>query len=145
VTAAFSSDTEGVPTQVVPDGLRHEDAEVVDGVVVVGQSRARILGPLSRRSREPVASGSASSSAVVQAAAAAAGGFVAGAAVLGLVQRRQRRSAALAGAQRQGRLLARRGAQSGSGGVGELLQIVGSRSLLVDVHLLAGQPAHEQR
>ena len=73
---------------------------------------------------------------VVQAAAAAAGGFVAGAAVLGLVHRRQRRAAALARAHR-GRRLGRRG--DSGGGVTELVQIVGSRSLLVDVHLLGGQ------
>jgi hypothetical protein len=64
----------------------------------------------------------------VQAAAAAAGGFVAGAALVGLVHR-QRRRAALERARRGGR----RGASTR---VGELVQIVGSRSLLVDVHLL---------
>ncbi len=76
----------------------------------------------------------------VQAAAVAAGGFVAGAAVIGLVQRRRRRSSALAkGASR--RALARRnraGAQRGNGKAAELVQIVGSRSFLVDVHLLGG-------
>lgn len=64
----------------------------------------------------------------VQAAAVAAGGFVAGAAVVGLVHRRQRRSGALAkgrGARRTGR-------------ASELVQVVGSRSFLVDVHLLGG-------
>ena len=75
----------------------------------------------------------------VQAAAVAAGGFVAGAAVIGLVTRRQRRSVALAKGRRAGRRLGRgrgRGAQSGAS---ELVQIVGSRSLLVDVHLLGGR------
>jgi hypothetical protein len=64
----------------------------------------------------------------VQAAAVAAGGFVAGAAVVGLVHRRQRRSSAIAkgrGSRRAGR-------------AGELVQVVGSRSFLVDVHLLGG-------
>jgi hypothetical protein len=64
----------------------------------------------------------------VQAAAVAAGGFVAGAAVVGLVHRRQRRSGALAkgrGGRRSGR-------------ASELVQVVGSRSFLVDVHLLGG-------
>jgi hypothetical protein len=80
----------------------------------------------------------------VQAAAVAAGGFVAGAAVVGLVHRRQRRSPALAKgrggarsvkkARPAGALDARRG---GARAV-ELVQIVGSRSLLVDVHLLGG-------
>jgi hypothetical protein len=64
----------------------------------------------------------------VQAAAVAAGGFVAGAAVVGLVHRRQRRSGAIAkgrGARRASR-------------ASELVQVVGSRSFLVDVHLLGG-------
>jgi hypothetical protein len=75
----------------------------------------------------------------VQAAAVAAGGFVAGAAVIGLVTRRQRRALALSKGRNAGRRLARgrrRGAQSAAG---ELVQIVGSRSLLVDVHLLGGR------
>jgi hypothetical protein len=72
----------------------------------------------------------------VQAAAAAAGGFVAGVAVVGLVTRRQRRSSALARGRRAGRGLAR---GSRRGGSGELVQIVGSRSLLLDVHLLGGR------
>jgi hypothetical protein len=75
----------------------------------------------------------------VQAAAVAAGGFVAGAAVVGLVHRR-RRSAALAKGRRAGRLSRARPRRDGRSAnkAGELLQIVGSRSLLVDVHLLGG-------
>lgn len=77
------------------------------------------------------------SAPVVQAAAVAAGGFVAGAAVVGLARRRQDRLA------RGGRMLGgsrgeRRGKGSRQGGL-ELLQIVGSRSLLVDVHLLGAR------
>jgi hypothetical protein len=76
----------------------------------------------------------------VQAAAVAAGGFVAGAAVVGLVHRRRRLSA-LAKGRRAGRRLnrarPRRDGRS-DGRASELLQIVGSRSLLVDVHLLGG-------
>jgi hypothetical protein len=81
---------------------------------------------------------------VVQAAAAAAGGFVAGAAVVGLVGRRQRRSRSLAKAgpaaalTRRGR---RRGAARGSVPT-EVLQIVSSRKMLVDVHLL-GSPGSD--
>jgi hypothetical protein len=71
----------------------------------------------------------------VQAAAVAAGGFVAGAAIVGLVQRRQRRSAAVVKAGRRGRPAGRGGRTAAAGG--ELVQIVSSRSLLVDVHLLA--------
>jgi hypothetical protein len=76
----------------------------------------------------------------VQAAAVAAGGFVAGAAVVGLVHRRQRRSTAL-GKGRSARRVASRAGSSGQRGTGraaELVQIVGSRSFLVDVHLLGG-------
>jgi hypothetical protein len=74
----------------------------------------------------------------VQAAAVAAGGFVAGAAVVGLVHRRRRLSA-LAKGRRAGRRLSRGGRDDRSvSRAGELLQIVGSRSLLVDVHLLGG-------
>jgi hypothetical protein len=74
----------------------------------------------------------------VQAAAVAAGGFVAGAAVVGLVHRRRRRTA-LAKGRRAGRRLRRVGRDGRSDGkASELLQIVGSRSLLVDVHLLGG-------
>ena len=73
----------------------------------------------------------------VQAAAVAAGGFVAGAAVLGLVHRRRRHSGALSKGRRAGRELSRRGARRPSR-AGEMVQIVGSRSLLLDVHLLGG-------
>lgn len=65
----------------------------------------------------------------VQAAAVAAGGFVAGAAVVGLVHRRQQRAGVLS----KGRRNSGRGSKAG-----ELVQIVGSRSFLVDVHLLGG-------
>ncbi len=71
----------------------------------------------------------------VQAAAAAAGGFVAGAAVVGLVRRRHSRALARG---RRARGLRRRGAGRNAG-MAERLQIVGSRSLLLDVHLL-GNP-----
>lgn len=64
----------------------------------------------------------------VQAAAVAAGGFVAGAAVVGLVHRRHQRSAMLSRGRRANR----------GGKAGELVQIVGSRSFLLDVHLLGG-------
>jgi hypothetical protein len=72
----------------------------------------------------------------VQAAAAAAGGFVAGAAVVRLFNRRHRAAAPLSAPRRR-----RRGSREkrGSTKAGELIQIVGSRSLLVDVHLLGGR------
>jgi hypothetical protein len=66
-----------------------------------------------------------------QAMALAASGFVAGAAVVGLAARRR------AGAAR--RPAKRRGAREARGGKrGEIVKIVGTRSLLVDVHLLGG-------
>ena len=68
----------------------------------------------------------------LQTVAVAAGGFVAGVAVVGLVQRRRHRRALAAGRPRPGR-----GASAGP--IGELVQIVGSRSVLVDVHLLGGR------
>jgi hypothetical protein len=67
----------------------------------------------------------------------AAGGFVAGAAVVGLVHRRQRRSLLVKG-RRGTSKLGRGGATRRAGRAGELVQIVGSRSLLLDVHLLGG-------
>jgi hypothetical protein len=70
---------------------------------------------------------------VVQAAAAAAGGFVAGAAVVGLAHRRARR-AALGKPGRAGRGLTRAGRSQARGA--EVGQIVGSRSFLINVHLL---------
>jgi hypothetical protein len=76
----------------------------------------------------------------VQAAAVAAGGFVAGAAVVGLVHRRRRTALAKGrGARRLNRARSPRRDSRSANKAGELLQIVGSRSLLVDVHLLGGE------
>lgn len=69
----------------------------------------------------------------VQAVAVAATGFVAGAAVVGLVGRHQRRALSQ-GASTARRLGRGRGRDRGP----EVLQVVHTRSLLVDVHLLAG-------
>ena len=78
----------------------------------------------------------------VQTAAVAAGGFVAGVAVLGLAHRRRRDAGALACPRGQGAACSvARGPQSGKGE--EVVQIVGTRSLLVDVHLL-GRPARDR-
>ena len=73
----------------------------------------------------------------VQAAGAAAGGFVVGAAVVGIVGRRHRRRAL--DASRRSLFGGRASARNGS--VADRLQIVGSRSLLLDVHLLGGPGA----
>jgi hypothetical protein len=76
----------------------------------------------------------------VQAAAAAAGGFVAGAAVVSLVHRRQRNALGLPAQGRGGKGLGRGAREkSAASRAGELVQIVGSRSLLVDVHLLGAR------
>jgi len=74
-------------------------------------------------------------------AALAAGGFMAGAALVGIVGRRQRRSNALVKGARRTRLAARRPRRRASvkAPAAELLQIVGTRKLLIDVHLL-GSP-----
>lgn len=64
-----------------------------------------------------------------QAMVLAASGFAAGAAVVGLAVRR-RGGAARGPAKRRGARKGRRG--------GEAVKIVGTRSLLVDVHLLGG-------
>lgn len=65
-----------------------------------------------------------------QAMVVAASGFVAGAAVIGLAVRR--RGGAARGPAK------RRGARRRGGRRGETVKIVGTRSLLVDVHLLGG-------
>lgn len=95
------------------------DTEEVDALVVLPEAQV-LVAQAPSRAMVPVA----------QAAAVAAGGFVAGAAVVGLVGRRRARSRRLT-ARRRGGKERTRGA--------ELLQIVGSRSLLVDVHLLGGR------
>jgi hypothetical protein len=82
--------------------------EIVDGLPVLAEVR-----PIERVAPAALPA--------VQAAAAAATGFVAGAATLALVRRHSARKLA--------RVISRRGA----GG----LPVVGSRSFLVDVHLIA--------
>jgi hypothetical protein len=103
--------------------------EVLDGVPVLPDESSGVMfpAPASRALARPLLGGP------VQTAAAAAGGFVAGAAVLGLVHRRHNRRAALAAA-RAPRRIGRSGKRSKS--VGEVAEVVASRSLLVDVHLL---------
>jgi hypothetical protein len=101
-----------------PDAVER-DTEEVDALVVLPEAKV-LVAQSPPRTMVPVA----------QAAAVAAGGFVAGAAVVGLVGRRRARSRGLSARRRGGKELTRGG---------ELLQIVGSRSLLVDVHLLGGR------
>jgi hypothetical protein len=88
------------------------------------------------------ASGHASIGALpaVQAAAVAAGGFVAGAAVVRLAHRHRARALAAAKPRALARVRRRhvRGRNAPSRAV-TVLDIVASRSLLVDVHLLGGR------
>jgi hypothetical protein len=112
------------------------DTEEVDALPVLAEEPTVIA---SSAGALPAQAGSGRAVVpAVQAAAVAAGGFVAGAAVVGLVHRRRRRTALVKG-RRAGRL-SRGGRDARSANkAGELLQIVGSRSLLVDVHLLGGE------
>ena len=92
------------------DEAEIDEAEVVDGLPVLASVRAI----------EPYAS---TVPPAVQAVAVAATGFVAGAATMALVRRRSTRKLARARVRHR----------QGSGGV----PIVGTRSFLVDVHLIA--------
>jgi len=104
---------------------RAGDTEEVDALLVLDD--LQIAEPLS--SALPVRAGLAASQVALTAAVAATG-FAAGAALVGLAHRRHQSPARL----RSRRL--RRGAEHS--GVREIAQIVGSRSFLVDVHLLGG-------
>ncbi|MGC2373021.1 MAG: hypothetical protein WA484_04010 [Solirubrobacteraceae bacterium] len=101
--------------------IERSDIEEVDALpVLTPEPSSRELSP---RSLAPT----------VQAAAVAAGGFVAGAVVVGVLGHRHKRTLA---APARGRGRGKRGAR-------EIVEIVGSRSLLVDVHLL-GAPARSR-
>jgi len=112
------------------------DTEGIDALPVLADEPTVVRASFPRA----LASDQKSAGAVVpavQAAAVAATGFVAGAAVVGLIHRSRRRRDLVRARSR--RRLGRRGPSKGSRTVGELVQIVGSRSLLVDVHLLGGE------
>jgi hypothetical protein len=87
------------------------DEETVDGLPVLAEVRT-------------IERSSPAGLPAVQAAAAAATGFVAGAATVALVRRRSSRKPARAQRTRPRRAI-------------DMLPIVGSRTFLVDVHLLA--------
>jgi len=125
------------PEQVLADDPG--EIEVIDALPVLA---ARPTAAPARASSGALARSGGAMIPAMQAAAVAAGGFVAGAAVVGLVQRRQRQSLAIAGARRGGRALARGGRPPAASG--EVLQILSSRSMLVDVHVL-GRPPHGDR
>ncbi len=123
----MSESAQPVPPPDLPEGEEFDALPVLSGTARVAQARPATATLAEQRA------GGVVTIPTVQAAAAAAGGFVAGAAVLGLVHRRHKRSAARA-LWRGGRDRSRRG-----GMAGDLIQVVGSRSLLLDVHLL-GRP-----
>jgi hypothetical protein len=105
-------------------------AEELDALPVLAPEATRRV-PASQPSRALVAP----MAPLVQAALAAMSGFLAGAAFVSLLLRRRRPRAPT----KRGRA-GKRGAPArrAGGRAGELVQIVGSRSLLVDVHLLGG-------
>ncbi len=114
------------------------DGEAIDALPVLA-APLRIVAPVPPAALPPARQPAGATIPAVQAAAVAAGGFVAGAALVGLVHRRRHRPAALAKGSRSGR---DRGRSARRGGrAAEFVQIVGSRSLLVDVHLLGGPGA----
>jgi hypothetical protein len=141
----MSTSTGRTEAEVEPDEMAAPGAEGPDAAGHdVDQDSLPVLAQEARVVRAEVVSGDllpareGTALPAMQAAAVAAGGFVAGAAVVGLVTRRQRRSQALAQGRQAGRRLAR-GRRRGGSAAGELVQIVGSRSLLLDVHLLGGR------
>lgn len=114
-----------------------DEVEEVDAIPVLAPE------PVARAGSRALAR---SVTPTMQAAAVAAGGFVAGAAVVGLAHRHRSRDArALANGGKDARALAKgrraTGGRIGRGGRkgADLVQIVGTRSLLVDVHLLGGE------
>jgi hypothetical protein len=102
-------------SQPPPEQLPAEPEETVDAVPVVSEVRA--LEPV-RPAQLPA----------VKAAAVAATGFVAGAATVVAIHRRaaRRRPRRALGGRRRGR-------------DGEALSVLGTRSFLLDVHLLGGR------
>ncbi len=126
-------DEQSAPGLTLPGVSEPLHEEVLDGVpVLAAEPVLSEPAGVSMFGTSETRSLTVSRSAPVQTAAAAAGGFLAGAALLGLVRRRHSRRLALAGA-RPSRRLGR--ARKRSKQPGEIA-IVGSRSLLVDVHLL---------
>ena len=128
-------DAQPVDDEVGPGGVAagSQDTAEFDALPVL--AREQVLTPTYYRAggAELVRS-RAGLLPALQAAAAAAGGFLAGAAIVSFLQRRQRRALARrrAAAARRGFLRRRKHPQPSS----ELVNVVASRSLLVDVHLL---------
>lgn len=83
--------------------------------------------------------------APVQTAAAALGGVLAGAAIVGFVRRRSRRRSGALARRSPIRVMRRRKERGRRGAASELVQVVASRSLLVDVHLLGSRGQERRR
>jgi hypothetical protein len=117
----------------------HGDTEEIDALPVLAEEE--MLVRAYRLPSAPATYWKSTTLAIpaVQAAAVAAGGFVAGAAVVSLASRRHRRPSLQSGARRSGHGLGRGSREKRGSKAGELVQIVSSRSLLVDVHLLGGR------
>jgi len=129
-TSASASPSEGPPGADASSSRREQ---AIDALPVL----AREAAALGTRPGDTTVSRPSPALVIpaVQAAAAAAGGFVAGAAVVGLVHRHRRRAALERVRGGRGVRRSRAGGRAGAR-AGELVQIVGSRSLLLDVHLL---------
>ncbi len=114
------------------------DEEVLDGVPVISEED---LTPAAQAPRTLERRREGAMLPAAAAAAVAAGGFVAGAAVLGIMHRRSARRPALAkGSGAAGRSLGRRRREPAP----QMLQVLSTRSLLVDIHVL-GPPAGPAR
>jgi hypothetical protein len=131
VSESFASSSPQDTPNVVVEAEVHDALPVLAGEAHAMPARSADGGlPGDRRAPGKVMP-------AVQAVAVAAGGFAACAAVVGLVHHRQQRSTALGKRRRAGRSIGH-GSSRGAARAVELVQIVGSRSLLVDVHLLGG-------
>lgn len=125
-----------------------DEAEVIDGVPVLAEEPA-----LAGAAAAGAISGSAGRSRTlatrmpppVQVAVATFGGVLTGAAIVGLVRRLSRRRSGALARRSPIRAIRRGGERGRRGGSSELLQVVASRSLLVDVHLLGSRDNRDRR
>lgn len=125
-----------------------DEAEVIDGVPVLPDEPALAGAPAAG-----TVSGSAGRvralvvrmPAPVQGAVAALGGVLAGAALVGFVRRRNRRRSGALARRSPVRAIRRRRESGRRGSASELVQVVASRSLLVDVHLLGSRGNDDRR
>ena len=122
---SFPAQPEPVDARVVDDPHAPADdaVETVDGEPVLDEvevAPARPPAPLAT----PAAALASVATPAVQAAAAAATGFVAGAATLAIVRHRESRRTMRAAVRRRS---------------ADALPIVGTRSFLIDIHMLRGE------